>query len=126
MKPTVLLYNLDGEKGSKLRVVCMYHKLKLRPVQPEEYGQPLEALLGLAPAAEPAPSAATPFADEMLVFCGVDDRQLSDFLQTLRSQRLGVALKAVLTETNRTWSSSALHTELLEEHATMQQRSAHE
>lgn len=123
MKPTVLLYNLDGEKGSKIRVACMYHKLKLRPVQPEEYGQTLETLLGLSPATEPAAEAA-PITDEMLVFCGVDGQQLNAFLQTLRSQKLGVALKAVLTETNRSWSSNALHAELLEEHAAMQRRLA--
>ena len=126
MKPTVLLYNLEDEKGSKIRVACMYHKLKLRPVQPEEYGQTLEALLGLVPAAEPAPEAA-PIADEMLVFCGLNGAQLNAFLQTLRSQKLGVALKAVLTETNRKWNSNALHAELLEEHAAMKKRmSAHE
>lgn len=49
MVPTVLLYNLENDKGRKIKALCLTLKLRARSVLPEDFGQPLNGVLGLAP-----------------------------------------------------------------------------
>ena len=114
----VLLYNLrDTDKRMKLKL-CLYRLgLKCLDVAPEDFGHPLGYLLGLNGY---GPSGAGEgFEDEMLVMHGLSQAQFSALLDALRQQRVPVALKAVVTETNAAWSSSRLHRELAAEHAAM-------
>lgn len=60
MVPTVLLYNLENDKGRKIKALCLTLKLRARSVLPEDFGQPLNGVLGLAPRAETA-EAGRPF-----------------------------------------------------------------
>lgn len=120
--PTVLFYQLNGTRGARIRTFCVSQRLRIRSVAPEEYGEPIAALAGLAPrSGEAAPE--TGFSDEMLVFCGLSDAQLNQFLGDFRRAGLApVALKAVLTPDNALWSSVRLHGELaLEREAMMRQ-----
>ena len=55
MKPTLLCYNLTGERGRKIRFAAMGLSIKLRNVEENEYQQPLSALCGLADAGEAIP-----------------------------------------------------------------------
>ena len=121
MKPPVLLcYNLADEQSRKIRLLAMRLKLRVQAVAPEEYGQTLAALCGLAPA-EPAPPPAEPFMDEMLVLANFTPEMLNRFLYGFRKDGLApVALKAMLTETNMRWSSVTLHDQLKEEHEAIQ------
>ena len=116
--PIVLCYNLGPEREARLRTLCLIQKLRLRPVAPEEYAEPIGALAGLLP---PAGSlAAEPFSDEMLVLCGFSEPALNAFLQGFRKAGLPpVALKAVLTPSNAVWDSRQLWLELRQEHAAM-------
>ena len=119
MQPTVLFYNLDGEKGKKLRMLCMQQKLKVRTVHPAEFEKTLGDLLS-SPASgetEPTPSA---FSEEMLVMAGVYGTRLDLLLKGMRRNHLFVALKAVLTQENAGWSSVALCQELQQEHEKIQ------
>ena len=99
--PLVLLYNLDSPKGAKIRRMCLPLGLRARLVQPEEYGLPLGELAdGAVPCTGPL---------------------LDRFLQGFRRNKIPpVALKAVLTPTNRSWDSAALHSELLREREAIQ------
>lgn len=118
----VLLYNIPKDKLKRIRVLLVRMGLEGRTVKPEEYSLPVGALAGQTePAAPLVPEAeALGFTDEMLVLCGLSSPQLSAFLDALRQNRCGVALKAVLTETNAAWSSLALHRELLAERAALE------
>jgi len=120
--PTVLFYRLDGERGARIRTLCVMQRLRVRAVAPEEYGEPIAALAGLAPlAGEAAPGEG--FTDEMLVFCGLSDAQLDRFLRDFRRAGLApVALKAVLTPDNARWSSVRLREELSREHEAMRKQ----
>lgn len=123
--PTVLLYNLDSEKGRKIKLLCLVQKLRVRSVAPEECGLTLlELLEGKEPAGEPAEV----FSEEMLLMVDLSDRQRNDFLSAFRRKKIpAVALKAVLTATNREWSSKKLRDELsLEHEAMLHGKSAHE
>ena len=69
MKPTLLCYNLSGEKASKIRFAAMRLRVLLRDVRPDEYGLTLNDLCGLETGGENVPCEET-FPDEMLVMAG--------------------------------------------------------
>jgi hypothetical protein len=123
---TVLLYNFTDPARRRAVKLCL-HRLGIacREVAPEEQGSPLGLLLGLT-GYEPA-EAPVPFSGEMLVMHALSREQFSGLLEGLRRSRVPVALKAVVTETNITWSSERLHRELSAEHMAMaaQARSVH-
>ena len=124
--PLLLMYNLDNDKGTRLRLLCMKLHIRFRSVTPSEYGQPVGALAGFCPSEPDAPAPA--FDDEMLVMVNFDGGLLNRFLQQIRAAHIPpVALKAMLTPTNMTWSSARLHDEIRQEHEAMQQnRRAHD
>lgn len=108
--PALLMYNLEGERARRLRMIAMMLKIRVRPVAPEEYGERLAALAGLeAPAGAPAEA---PFDGEMLVFAEFSNALLDRFLSEMKRAKLSVALKAVLTPTNAQWTSARLRGEL--------------
>ena len=117
--PLVLLYNLDSPKGAKIRRMCLPLGLRTRLVQPEEYGLPLGELAdGAVPE---TPWTGEQFADEMLLLVNCTGPLLDRFLQGFRRNKIPpVALKAVLSPTNRSWDSAALHSELLREREAIQ------
>lgn len=121
----VLLYNIGKEKLSKIKFLLFKLGLSVREVQREEYGLPIGTLAGLEDCSDAAPvgtedRSAEAFSGEMLVMCGLSSAQFSAFLNALRQNRCGVALKAMLTETNARWSSVELHRELRREHEALQ------
>jgi hypothetical protein len=65
--PTVLLWNLDGERGRGWRLAAMRLKIRVRDVHPAEYGAPLGALLRAGPADAPAPGPVMAFSEPMLL-----------------------------------------------------------
>ena len=112
----VLLFNLRGEKRQKLLFLLIRLGLACREVAPAEQGKTIAALTERngAPAAGAAPKA--PFPDEMLVLDGLDAEQFHGLLDGLRREGIPVALKAVVTEQNLSWTAAELHDALLEEH----------
>ena len=90
---TVLFYNLGGEKGRKIRMICMKLGLGIRTVEPEEFG--------------------------VLVFKGFSRSMLDTFLAELRKGGCTVSLKAVVTDANRDWDSYTLHAAVAAEHVIM-------
>ena len=121
--PLILLYNLDTPKGAKIRRMCLPLGLRTRLVKPEEYGLPLGELVeGTVPE---TPWTRESFSDEMLVLVNCTGPLLDRFLQGFRRNKIpSVALKAVLTPTNQTWDSTALHGELLRERQAIQEGQA--
>ena len=126
MRPTILTFNLNENRLSKLRFLCMKLGLAVKAVPAEEFCQPISALCGLSDPADAAP--AEGFCEEMLVFCHMDNAQVNRFLQTARQMRFApVALKAVLTPTNAAWTPVQLCAELKDERAAvMKGEAAHE
>ena len=117
----VLLYNLgEADKRMKIKLCLFRQGLACTDVAPESFGHPLGYLLGLE-GFGPG-EAEAPFADEMLVMYDLSSRQFTALLDALRQQRVPVALKAVVTDSNIRWSSSRLYRELAAEHAAMQKK----
>ena len=117
---TVLLYNCSGPQWSKLRQVFVMQKLRMKAVEPGQYGLPLAQVLegsGKTAGVEEE------FSDPMLVFCSLTGPQLDRLLGAMKRAKLPpIPLKAVLTPTNRDWTSQQLWQELRREHQAMQER----
>ena len=114
MKPTILTFNLNDARLSKLRFICMKLGLMVKPVPAEECGQPIGALCGLSAPADAVSVEA--FSEEMLIFCHMDNAQVNRFLQTAKQMRYApVALKAILTPANSEWTPAQLCQELKQE-----------
>ncbi len=115
MRKMVLLYNFTPERLGRLRFLCMRLGVQARVVDPAEWNQTIGALCGLAPqqeTADPTPS----FSEEMLVFSGFSAPQMSGMLSAMRQAGWKPpALKAVITPTNATWTSTTLYHELCAE-----------
>ncbi len=118
----VLLYNIDKDKLAKLTVVLVRSGIRWRAVAAAEYALPIGILAtGAAPElpaeiqdAEPA------FTDELLLMNGFTRAQLNALLDALRKSRISIPLKAIVTETNASWSSVQLHRELCTEREAME------
>ena len=118
--PMVLLYNLNNEKGGKIRRMCLPLGLRTRLVEPAEYGLTLSQLVeGQTPE---TPWAGECFSDELLLLVNCTGPLLDRFLQGFRRNRIPpVGLKAVLTPTNSGWTSLELREELAKEREAIRQ-----
>ena len=115
---TVLMYNCSDEQWSKLRQIFLMLRVRIRPVEADQYGLTLEDLLGRSEEKSPVEEE---FSDPMLVFCNLPHEKLDHLLTAMgRAGLPRIALKAMLTPTNRTWTSQQLWTELRREHEAMQ------
>ena len=115
---TVLMYNCNGEQWAKLRQIFLMLRVRIRPVEADQYGLTLEDLLGRSEEKAPVEEK---FSDPMLVFCNLPHEKLDHLLTAMgRAGLPRIALKAMLTPTNRTWTSQQLWTELRREHEAMQ------
>lgn len=120
MRPTILTINLNENRLSKLRFLCMKLGVAVKAVPAEDFCQPISALCGLSEPAETSPAEA--FPEEMLIFCHMDNAQVNRFLQTAKQMRFApVALKAILTPTNAEWTPVQLCQELKDERAAVMQ-----
>ncbi|NBI10088.1 DUF3783 domain-containing protein [Colidextribacter sp. OB.20] len=119
---TVLMYNCSGEKFFKLKQIFAMLRLRMRPVEPECYHLPLGEL---AEGKREPGEAAEPVPEAMLVFCGVGQALLDQVLEVIRVANLPpIPLKAVLTDTNRSWDTRQLYAELMKEREAVAEQKA--
>ena len=120
----VLLYNIVGEKLRKIRTALLRLGLSGRTVSSEEYGHPIGFLAGLEGFGPSEDCGGEDFTGEMMLMSGLSSRQFSTLLDTLRANLdrcVGMAAKAVVTESNALWNSSELYRALRTEHDTMRE-----
>ena len=119
----VLLYNLSGIKLKKIKVCLARLGLRARIVDLGELGLPIGQLAGLEGFDSLPPESGEPFHNEIMVLNGLTERQLDALLTSLRTARVPVTLKAVVTEHNAAWSGYRLCRELLLEHSAIENHS---
>lgn len=114
----VLLYNLDNEKGKRIKELCALLKIRFKSVLRNDYLEPIGAIAGIKGVEHKnIPFDGQAFTDEMIVFKNFDDKTLEDFLRRYRQAGIEkVNLKAGLTPYNITWNSLQLRDELMREH----------
>ncbi|MGN1138088.1 MAG: DUF3783 domain-containing protein [Ruminococcus sp.] len=114
----VLLYNLTGKKAIDIKMIC--HKLNLtnKTVGKDEFGYKLGYLCNVDKDDTIYPY--DDFDNEMILFANLPDVTFDKFLKMLRQKKATVDLKAVLTQTNKEFTSSQLFEEISKEHLAMQ------
>lgn len=86
-QPVLLCYNLSGEKMQKIRLAAMRLKIRVRPVEKDEYAQTVAALCGLEEKTDAAYVGAG-FEDEMLVMANFPAGMMNAFLGLFRRMAL--------------------------------------
>lgn len=121
MKETVLFVNFqDEERLRKIKFAAMPLKLRFVQVKEEDYLQSIGYLAGLKELEEnPKKYEGEPLEQEMMVFAGLSSQKLDEVLKVLRKVGVRVDYKAILTETNCTWTVPELYKELVSEHESM-------
>lgn len=121
---TVLLFNIESNKGIRIKNLCRKLYFEYRDVEKAEFGQKLGFLLGES--ADGKTADVLDFDEEMLYLADIDGGMLSVFLAQLRRIKAPVTLKAVKTETNVNYTPCELYREISAEHeAIAQGRQAH-
>lgn len=118
----VLLCNIrNREKLKKLRFILLKLGIRGEAVNPEQAGLCPGALLGMPDysQAEASPLPGDYEPREMLVMHELSSLQFSSLLSALRQERVPIALKAVVTQTNAAWPLYRLQRELAAEHEAM-------
>ena len=122
MRETVLLINFqDKEQLREIQRMLLTVKLYMKKVEKEEYLNPLGFLAGIKelPALEEMYTGEE-LEKEMMVFAGVSEEHLNQMLYLMKKSGIKpVDYKAILTETNRTWTVPELYAELAKEHEAM-------
>ena len=127
MEKCALLFHFEEQRAQKLKKAFSRLEIAVKQVKPEEYGLPLGLLAGLPgsflfagrdgaggpqSAGAAGPKETEP-DQEMLVFAGISRQELDRALDAMRRLGVsGIALKAMLTETNRFWNARQLVWEL--------------
>ncbi len=112
---TVLLFNCSGPEFSRLRQIFAMLRLRMHPVTPERYHLTLGQL---ASGTGEAGEAREPIQEKVLVFCNLGDALFHQVLEVIRHSDLPpIDFKAVLTESNASWTIDRLLESLYEEKA---------
>lgn len=106
----VLLFNIDDSKGIKIKNLCRKLYIETQDVEKAQFGNKLGYLLGLSK--DPAVTDGTDFDDEMLYLVDIDGGMLNILLSQLRLKKAPVALKAVKTDTNISFTAYELYREI--------------
>ena len=116
MTPILLTWNLPAKKAAKARMLAMRSGVRVAAVETWQYLQPLGSFTGDCGSME-AFYDGPGFSGEMLLLAHFPESLMNRFLQAMRTAGIPpVALKAVLTETNRDWNSLELYGQLSAEH----------
>lgn len=129
VKEMILLFQFDKSRQQKLLRSLLPLKMRVKAVDPSDFGKPIGYLAGIqeleAETAEKAEVDAAEkeeivLAGEMLVMAGLTSQQIDQVLAAIRRSGIGpVPYKAVLTATNQNWDAASLLAELMREHESM-------
>lgn len=106
----VLLFNIEGGKAAKIKMLCHKMNIAFQTVEREEFGMKLGALLGADGDKTVKPD--SEFNEEMLYLSDFYGAMLDIFLNQLKRQKTPVALKAVKTDTNLGFTACELYREI--------------
>lgn len=122
MRETVLLINFQDEKQLRdLKMILFTLKIRMKKVEKKEYLQQIGCLTGLKEMEAAAEHyEGEELEKEMMVFAGISNQKLDQILLAMRKNGVKrVDYKAVLTETNKTWTVLKLYEEIAKEYEQM-------
>ena len=114
----ILLFGVSTQKDRAVRVAAEKIGVDVTAVNRRDYGQKIGTLAEISGFHKNGKIYNGPdFAMEMLVFSGMDSQQVDAFLAEYKATGLPpVALKAIVTPYNVSWTADALLRELMKEH----------
>ena len=114
----ILMFNIESKKAAGIKLLCSGLGIGYHEVDRTEYGKPIGVLLGIAENDGTKPD--SDFDEEMLYLVDIGGDLLNALLYDLRRRKLGVGLKAVMTDTNIGFTSYELYRELSAEREAIQ------
>lgn len=121
MKETILLFHVEDKalKSGIEQALFPFH-VRIKKVPLSDYCKPLGILAGIIKEEQTAePYLGEELDAPMMIFVGISDRKLDSMLQSLRSRKVRLPYKAVLTSTNALWTPLKCFEELRREHEVM-------
>ena len=119
----LLLFNIfDEEKRTAIRLMSVRLGFAFRDIPPENQNLKIHEILTKTEADEVQ---GTPFEDEMIIMHRFQPGDMKMLLDHMRVGCGPVKLKCVVTETNREWTATRLHDELLREAEAMNRLKQH-
>ena len=114
----ILLFGVSTKKDRAVRMAAEKIGADVTAVNRRDYGQKIGTLAGISGFYKDGKIYDGPdFAMEMLVFSGMMPSQVDAFLAEYKATGLStVALKAIVTPHNVSWTADALFRELMKEH----------
>ncbi len=113
----VLLYNIEKRKSIEIKNLCRKMNVGYTDVDKSDYGYRLGYLLNIDDNSVKAEG--DDFSGEMMLLVDFNNGMMDLFLSLLRKKKCTVALKAVLTDTNKNFTSYELFSEISKEHEAM-------
>ena len=117
----VLLYNMDSDKGRKIKFVLIRLGVRIKNISKAQFNQPLGALAGIKEfSLLEEEFKGDAFEDEMMVMKGLSSTKIDQIILQFRKNGIEkINLKAVITPTNQSWNSLELYEEIKQEHEEM-------
>ncbi len=114
----ILLFGVNTQKDRAVRLAAEKIGVDVTVVSRRDYGQKIGTLAGISGFHKDGKTYMGPdFVTEMLVFSGMLPEQMDIFLAEYKATGLPpVALKAIITPHNVSWTADALFCELMKEH----------
>ena len=111
----------DEEKRTAIRLLSLRLGYSVLDVLPEQQSMKISELLS---GAKPVGQNLIPFTDEMMVMSGFSSQDMHALLDGMRNNGCPVRLKCIVTETNKSWTATRLHKELIAEDQAMRKRTS--
>ena len=113
----ILLFNINIIKQSSITSLCREMGIDVHISKKEDFNKTVGEIAGMANSSYQSIPKPVPFKDEMIVFCGMDPDMVEAFLLQYHLREIEpVALKAVMTKYNTSWTPGRLCAELKKEH----------
>ena len=114
----ILLFQIESSQEAQIRRLATNKKIRVISVEVSSLGSTLGELTdGVM---KPAPAFVAVPKESLIVFCNVSEKHFDKMLFEMRSKKIAVDFKAILTETNRHWTLPQLYRELERERKRME------
>lgn len=125
----ILLFQVPHQEADAICRLASNMKIRTQVISPEQFGCALGTLAdGKKPVLQKVSFSALNEAAEnekmpagsLLVFAGVTEKHIDKMLFELRSRKITLTYKAVLTDTNRSWNARRMFAEMERERLSYQ------
>ncbi len=113
MKPVIIFMNVGEGKINKLRPILNLMGIGIKIIDQSRMGDSV-GYIAYPDEFEnkPEPSGGESFGEEFMLLCGMDPKNLDAVLNFMRKGKMSIGLKAMLTETNSSWTLGRLISEI--------------